>query len=179
MLTIELPQLEVFDNQTMEFITYPPAKLLLEHSLRSISKWEGKWHTPFPLGETMTNEEFLDYVRCMTTNPQKDMTVYFRIGQKEAKEIIDYMQDSHTAKTFYDKPKPRIRIKQTAEDYYRAMAYYGIPFECENWHFGRLTALLKTCESNGGSGEKMTYREQQAYYRQINDMRRKKLGTKG
>ena len=52
MLTIdlperEIPQVELFNNETNEFITYPavhvPAiHLKLEHSLKSISKWESK-----------------------------------------------------------------------------------------------------------------------------------------
>lgn len=182
-LTIDLPGLEIYLPKTKEFKTLPPARLLLEHSLRSISKWEEKNHKPFFAHQTeMSLEEFMDYVVCMTTNPQKDPDVYQRLGEKDVLTILKYMGDPRTAKKFPPQQKKSGPIvEQTSEDYYCAMAYYGIPFECANWHFNRLSALLKTCERNnssGGGGKMMTPRETADFYSSLNKMRKAKLGKK-
>lgn len=183
MLTIELPATESFNNRTLEFVQFPAAKLVLEHSLRSISKWEGKHHKSFFDEGRMSGEEFLDYIVCMTVNTPKDPTVYDRLREKDLRSVITYMEDTHTAKTF---PPPKKNhqntVVRTSEDYYSAMAFYGIPFECENWHFGRLEALIQTCgkqQGESGGGKRRSFRETQLYYDQINEARLKKFGTKG
>jgi hypothetical protein len=67
----------------------------------------------------------------------------------------------------------------TVEDFYAAMVHFGIPFECENWHFNRLVALIRACEGTGDSQMFKNYREKQQFYRELNESRRKALGTKG
>ena len=182
MLTIDLPEIEIYLPKTKEFKTLPAARLLLEHSLRSISKWEEKHHKPFlSVQKELSLEEFMDYVVCMTTNPQKDPEVYQRLRESDVMTILQYMRDPHTAKTFPHEGPPRgLIVPQTSEDYYSAMAYYGIPFECANWHFNRLSALIKTCNKNnsGGSGKMMTERETADFYDQLNKMRRARRGKK-
>ncbi len=66
MLEIVIPDRELYDEKNEEFITVKGAKLQLEHSLVSISKWEAKWHVPFFSKENKTREQPLDYVKCMT-----------------------------------------------------------------------------------------------------------------
>ena len=47
MLTIKIKGRELYNSSTREFIQVKDTTLALEHSLVSISKWEGKWHKPF------------------------------------------------------------------------------------------------------------------------------------
>lgn len=75
MLEIKIEGGELYDDNTWEFIQIKPQILKLEHSLLSVSKWESKWHKAL-LEDEKTNEETLDYIRCMTIN-QVDPMVYF------------------------------------------------------------------------------------------------------
>ncbi len=43
MLRLEIQGLDGWDEKKEEFVSTPPATLMLEHSLVSISKWEAKW----------------------------------------------------------------------------------------------------------------------------------------
>ena len=47
MLRIVIPEGQLFDEKTEEFIYTKQQTLQLEHSLVSLSKWESKWHKPF------------------------------------------------------------------------------------------------------------------------------------
>ena len=85
MLTLEVPGLKLFNEQTLKFTIIQAQVLKLEHSLYSIAKWEEKWHIPFiesdnPYLKTKewekTEENMLDYIRCMTINKDVDPNVY-------------------------------------------------------------------------------------------------------
>ena len=66
MLQIVVPiSPEGWDERKQEFVEPEEKILQLEHSLISISKWESKWHKSF-LKSEKTDEEILDYIRCMT-----------------------------------------------------------------------------------------------------------------
>ena len=181
MITIDIPEYESFNPETNEFLYAEAVHLELEHSLAAIAEWEGTWHIPFLNRESISIEELRDYVRCMTLNGPIPSGVYLRLRQADYDKVQAYLADPKSAKVFYDKPqrKKRNQPSQTAEDFYHAMAYYGIPFECEHWNFNRLSALLRVCEKSGGNEPKMTYREQQAFWNQINADRRAKLNSKG
>lgn len=180
MLPISIPARELFNEQTGEFLTIGPYYLELEHSLKSISKWEAKTHKSFFEGNGMSPEDFREYVRCMTLNRVTDPTVYQFLRPIDFKEIGEYMTDTMSAKTFRPKKKKGPHVVMTSETIYSLMIAYGIPFECDKWHFNRLSSLIKTCEQNGmGEGGGMSYSERQRYYNELNDQRRKMLHTKG
>ena len=69
MLTIVVPGVEMFDEQTQEFVTRDDVTLHLEHSLVSLSKWESIHEKAFLGQAEKTTEEVLDYVKCMTLTP--------------------------------------------------------------------------------------------------------------
>lgn len=186
MLTIDIPSARYelpgsWNGKSKKLITVPPIHLELEHSLLSISKWEAKWKIPFVENRAMTTEQFLDYCRCMTINRQKDPNVYKFIRQIDADRIGEYMEDSMTARIQHKSQKPgRSRRIMTSEYFYFLMIQYGIPFECEKWHFNRLIALIDCCQANNSSGEKFgSYRDRQKFYQSLNEQRRKALGSKG
>lgn len=188
----DVPKVEYFDNRTQEFVTieakhYDAMNLILEHSLRSIAKWESRWNVPFVGRETLSGEELLDYIRCMTTNQQKNPNVYDGLTTEDLEIIVDYMRSPQSAWVIR-KPresKRRSKKSETAEMFYYAMIQYGIPMECENWHFNRLMALLDFCDSKGGSSSgaggpvKRSQRELMEMYRAMNERNRKKYNSKG
>ena len=72
MLKITTPDVEFYDEEKNEFSYIKGRTLRLEHSLISISKWESKWCKPFLEKNEKTNEEIIDYIKCMTLNEVPD-----------------------------------------------------------------------------------------------------------
>ncbi len=199
MLTIDLPERDIpgaefFDNRTQTFITIqarhiPAIHLQLEHSLMSIAKWESKWHESFMGKDPLSGEEFLDYIRCMTVNPQKDPDVYQYLTEDAVNQIVEYMNNPYSAweirNSSKDQKKKKRRRHETVESIYYAMIQYGIPESYERWHFNRLQALIDYCSEQGGSTSgaggprKKTEREIMEMYRAMNEKNRKKFKSKG
>ena len=75
MLKLVIPDAELFNEDTQEFITIKHQVLALEHSLVSVSKWESKWRKSFFKSEK-TQEETIDYVRCMTKTQNVNPLIY-------------------------------------------------------------------------------------------------------
>ena len=155
----------------------------------SISKWESKWHEPFLDNNELSGEKMLDYIRCMTINPQKNPKVYELLPEEKVMEIIEYMQDSSSAWVINPKKKGRKTRKSanTVELIYYNMIQLGIPMECEKWHFNRLMALMDFCGEQGASNPgrggggpaKQSRREILEMYRALNEKNRKKYNSKG
>lgn len=188
----DIPPMEFFDNRTQEFITIPAKhlekmNLQLEHSLMSVAKWEGIWHESFTGQKQINGEKLLSYIRCMTVNPQKNPAVYEQLVNEDLAKIVGYMQDPKSAWEIRpQKPGPKKNRKpQTAEEIYWAMVQYGLPWDCEKWHFNRLLALLDYFDYKGGSNpgyggqKKKSEREIMEIYRAMNEKNRKKYNSKG
>lgn len=189
---MDIPRREYFNNVTQEFITVESVHidafhLQLEHSLMSIAKWEAKWHEPFLGKNNLSGKELLDYVRCMTINQQKNPKVYDYLTQEDLLKILEYMQDQNSAWVINPKKKGRKSNKKpdTVEMIYYGMIQYGIPMECEKWHFNRLMALMDYCDCKGGSVSgaggpaKRSQKELMEMYRAMNEKNRKKYNSKG
>ena len=180
MLELYIPGKELFNNDTQEFIQVPGVTLKLEHSLLSISKWESKWKKSYLNAKGLTGEEFISYVKCMTIGNKPSDDVYDNIDRRTAKKIQDYIDDPMTATTFSKgSKKPPGREIITAELVYYWMIEYGIPFECEKWHFNKLITLIRVCAVKGSDGKKMSKKEIMKQNSELNAARRKALGTKG
>lgn len=179
MLTITVPGAEYFNPKTEEFIYTKDQILTLEHSLVSLSKWESKWQIAFLSSEQKTNEQMIDYIRCMTLTQNVNPEVYTRLTEQNIKDINDYIDSPMTATTFSDTNTARSREKITAEIIYYWMIAQNIPFECQKWHLNRLLALIKVCSIKNAPPKKMTRSETINRNRALNEARRKSLGTKG
>ena len=97
MLEITVPEQELFNEATNEFIIIHSQVLKLEHSLVSISKWESKWKIPFLDKGKKTREQTIDYIRCMTITQNVNPMVYMGITNENIKAISDYIDDPMTA----------------------------------------------------------------------------------
>lgn len=184
-LEIRIPDREIWDEKNEIFIQIQGRVIHLEHSLKAIAKWEGKWKKPFLTDQGLKDEMFLDYVRCMTLEDDVDPSCYLGILQKDVSRIRSYMDDSMTATWFKEDKEPKKGKSKmpskviTAEIIYYYMVDLGIPFECENWHINRLMTLVRVCAEKNQPPKKMAKNDVLSQYAALNKARRAKLGTKG
>lgn len=180
MLKITIPTREFFNESTNEFVYTKPQEVTLEHSLISISKWESKWHKPF-LDEknNKTDEEFVDYVRCMSLTNVPD-SAFENLSEKNKVEIMLYIQDSMTATWFseHNNPPPSNKII-TSEVIYSWMIQNEIPFECQKWHLNRLLTLIRVCTLENMPAKKMSPMSVLSQNASLNKMRKAALHTRG
>jgi len=179
MLRIIIPENEYFNNTTQEFINIKETELSLEHSLVSISKWESKWHKPFLSKEEKTNEEMIDYIRCMTITQNVNPMVYSFLSNDNIKSINEYINNPMTATTFSENKKGTNREIITSEIIYYWMVSYQIPFECQRWHINRLLTLIRVCSIKNQPSKKMPMNEIMRSNKNLNQIRKSKLNTRG
>ena len=196
MLTLTIPGSQRWDPNKEEFQYTKPVELRLEHSLVSLAKWEFNWHIPFLSNSgTLTPEQQLDYVRCMTVTQGVDPDVYQRLTKENHRAINQYIDDPATATWFRGEPKPNEpkstqkprpkprarhgRTETTAEVLYCQMFQLGIPKECEKWHLNRLLTLLRVCQEVNMPPKKIPRGEAMAQQRLLNEQRKARLHTKG
>lgn len=179
MLVVVIPEQEFWDEEKEEIIRSKKLTLKLEHSLISISKWEAKWCVPF-FDSEKTDEQVLDYIRCMTLNTDVDPSVYGYLTQSNIKAINDYIAAPMTATIIHSDEKGKKTSEfVTSELIYYWMIAYNIPVEFEKWHLNRLIMLIRVCSEKNKPAKKMGRREIMAQNRALNAARRARLGTKG
>lgn len=193
MLTLHIHTQEGWDENKQQFIPPFDTTISLEHSLVSLSKWESKWHKPFLENNTKsqkTQEEIIDYIKCMTITQNVNPIVYNLLTQEDLKQINDYVGDTMTA-TWFNEYKGKDnkntytpnRETITSELIYYWMIYYDIPFECQKWHLNRLLTLIRICslkeQQNNGKQSKMSKRDILSQNAALNKARRARYSSKG
>lgn len=183
MLTIIIPSCEeeYWDPVKEEFVIRKITKdyeLRLEHSLISLHRWERKWHKPF-LNSEKTEEEAIDYIRCMMLNPKMPEEVFGRLTINDMQKIQDYINDPMTATTFGKSAQRGSRRIVTAELIYCWMISLGIPVEFEKWHLQSLLTLIRVCEEENAPQKKSGQKELINKYAAINAANRRKFNSKG
>lgn len=180
MLRIAIGGTEYYDEQANRIIEIPAKVVCLEHSLRSIAKWESKWNIPFLTNKEKTHEQSIDYFRCMETTGRIDLSFMNFITPEQEKQVSDYINATMTATTINHRgPKKQSREIVTAEIVYFWMIQYGIPSEYDKWHLNRLLTLIEVCSIKSGPQQKMGHKEQMAQQRALNEARRAKYNTRG
>lgn len=182
MLQITIPEKEFFDEKNNIFFTTKQTQIALEHSLVSLSKWESKWKKPFIDNKDLTNEQLIDYIRCMTITQNVDPIVYNGLTRENMEQVKDYISDTMTA-TWFNEDKTKCGKKNTeaitSELIYFWMVSYQIPFECQKWHLNRLLTLIRICNIKNQPPKKYSKKETMSKNAALNAARRKKLGTTG
>ena len=179
-LTISVLGKEFFDQKTNRFITVKSQKLILEHSLLSISKWEMKWHKPYLTKEPKSEEENFDYIRCMCITEPSDLNVFLALTRENIQDIAAYIADPMTATTFHNRDQKPSREIITNELIYFWMANFSIPFDpCQKWHLNRLMTLIEVASIKNQPPKKMSQRDILSQNASLNAIRRAKYGTKG
>lgn len=180
MLQITIPSVELYDEISGEFIYTKEQTLQLEHSLVSLQKWESKWHKPFLTKEAKTDEETIDYIKCMTLTQNVNPVVYNFLTRDNIIQINKYIEDPMTATTFREETSQKgNREVITAEIIYYWMFALNIPFECRKWHLNQLLAQIRTCNIKNAPPKKMSKSEIMRRNAALNEARRKQLNTKG
>ena len=180
MLHLHIPSRELWDEKNQQFLYTKAADIHLEHSLISISNWEMKWHVPY-FDEEKTDEQAIDYVKCMTVERNVDDAVYLGLTMDHINAINEYMMDPMTATTIFEiqKKESPSKKKITSELIYYWMIQFGIPFTCDKWHINRLIMLIRVCSEENKPRKKRSTREIAAEQRALNAARRAKYKTKG
>ena len=181
MLTITVPiSPEGWDEVKQEFVEPKTQTLQLEHSLVSLSKWESKWQKPFYSKKEMSEEETLDYIKCMTLTKNVDPDVYNHLTNENVKDVIDYIGNPMTATTFgKDDKTQNNREVITSELIYYWMSSSNIPFECQKWHLNRLITLIRVCSIKNTPPKKRSKRDIMSRNAALNAARRQKMNTNG
>ena len=181
MLTIKVPiSPEGWDDEKQEFVEPKSQILQLEHSLVSLSKWESKWQKPFYSRKEMSEEETLDYIKCMTLTKNVDPDVYKHLTRDNIKEVMDYISNPMTATTFGKNDKGQNnREIITSELIYYWMIASNIPFECQKWHLNRLITLIRVCSIKNTPPKKRSKRDIMSRNAALNAARRKQFNSNG
>lgn len=182
-ITVTVPAgSEAFDNETNEFYTVSTdIRIVMEHSLISIQQWEQKWHIPFlDRRHERTNEQIIDYLRCMTLSKNVDEKVYYLLPASEVNRIKQYIEDPMTATVITTDSRKKVATEiKTAEVIYSDMILLGIPFECRKWHLNSLLMLINVCAEKQKPPKKMSRSDIYAQNKALNRARRKALHSKG
>lgn len=179
MLQITVPETELYDEVNKEFITVKEHILQLEHSLVSISKWESKWCIPFLDNDGLTDEQTIDYIRCMTLNKNVDPNVYKVLTEENIKDVSNYIGAPMTATTFRNQPHESHHEIVTSELIYYWMIALNIPPEYQKWHIKRLLTLIQVCNIKNSPPKKRSRGQMIEERRALNAARKKQFNTKG
>lgn len=180
MLKLTVPETELFDDRTNEFLMVKETTLQLEHSLVSLSKWETKWQIPFMGKDPKTDEQLIDYIRCMTITQNVDPLVFKVLTADNIRQVDKYVNDPMTATTFHNHTNGQGNKEIfTSELIYYYMVAFNIPFECQKWHLSRLLTLIRICSIKNQPEKKMSKGEIMSRNRALNAARRQQLHTKG
>ena len=180
MLRITIPAAELWDEVNERFIYTNEQTLQLEHSLVSLSKWESKWRKAFLGKQDKTEEEILDYIKCMTITQNVNPEVYTRLTASNYKEINAYIEAPMTATFFSEDSLPKSNHEiVTAELIYYWMIAFNIPVEFQKWHLNKLLTLIRVCSIKNNPPKRRSKREIMKRNAALNAARKKRLNTRG
>ena len=180
MLQITIPAGEQWDEINQVFINTKEQTLQLEHSLVSLSKWESKWCKAFLTKNEKTDEETIDYIKCMTTTQNVDPNVYNCLTKENIEQVKKYIEAPMTATYFSEEHSGKSSREQvTSELIYYWMIALNIPMECQKWHLNRLLTLIRVCNIKNQPPKKMSKRAIMSRNAALNAARRKQLNTRG
>lgn len=175
MLTLAIPEREMWDEVNSSFIRNPALVLHMEHSLSSISKWESIHKKSFLNTREKTRDEQMSYYQCMIMDENVPDDISYAFTNDEINTINSYIEDSHTATFFKDDNKKAVSRKIiTSEVIYYWMVIQQIPFECDKWNFNRLMTLIRVCGEEQKEHPKMNMHDRYAQNNALNKARRAK-----
>ena len=186
MLSITIPDIELFDESTNSFSYVKGQTISLEHSLVSISKWESTWKEPFLSDKQKTREQTLDYIKCMTITQNVNPLLYKNLSKSIIDTVQNYMNDPMTA-TWFNKTPNQQQSKGrviTSELIYYWMIEAGIPMECQKWHINRLMTLIQVCNEERKAADpnnrnKLSARDMARSRSALNAQRKARMHTRG
>lgn len=178
-LVITIPGGPQWDPVNEIFHHPKTATITLLHSLISISLWESRWHEAYLKKTKKTDEQILDYIKCMTITENVDPYIYGNLTNENLKQVANYINDSMTATVINNISNGTSKDVMTSEYMYYLMFKQNIDISCEKWHLNRLIALLKVFELKDSPPKKMSQAEIYARNAEINARNRARFKSKG
>lgn len=180
MLKLIIKGEEFWNAETEEFESSDDVEIELEHSLLSLSKWESKYKKPFLDANNKSRQEIFYYIEAMIISPNYSQELLTMLSKENIDEINAYIESTESATTFGEMPKVKGKGETiTSELIYYWMVAFNIPFETELWHLNRLFSLIRICNIKNSKPRKMSRGELSRQYKDLNEKRKEKLGTKG
>lgn len=181
MIEITVPAQEMYDEIKNEFSNTKECTLKLEHSLVSLHKWEQKWCIPFFSKEAKTDEQTIDYIRCMCITQNVDPKVFYNLSAKNIEDIKNYINAPMTATTFSNTEDNGMYNNQimTAELIYYWMLSFNIPVEFQKWHINSLMTLIRVCGIKNSPKKQMSTDQVLRRNAALNAQRRAAMNSKG
>lgn len=166
MLEIDIVYNETFDESTNKFMS-DRIRVMLEHSLVSMSKWESHWEEPFLGKGDKTSEQTISYVRMMVLNTDLPPEVFQELLNAHLSTITGYIDAKMTATRIYDMKKSSVDSQIiTAELIYYWMISMNVPVEFQHWHLNRLITLIRVINAKNAPKKRMSAEERRALNRQ-------------
>ena len=182
MLTITVLGTESYDEIANLYSTTKDTVLRMEHSLVALSKWESLYKKPYISsikGVKKTPDETLAYIKFMTITQNVSDSVYASLTSENYKVINAYIDDDMTATIIKKTGGGNNRETITSEKIYYWMISFGIPFECQKWHLNRLITLIEVCSLKNKPKGKLSAKQVDQKYTDLNEQNRKKFNSKG
>jgi len=133
-----------------DFIYEETMRATLEHSLKSVFKYEGDFKKPFFKMEG--GSDFINYINCMTISKSNNFDA-FKLSYSNINKIKKYIEEPQGT-TYFNSfeaslKEPTAPRKQaiTSEMVYAMMIRFKIPMEFEKWNLSRLFNLIRICSS--------------------------------
>lgn len=176
MLELDVVMDELYDETTSKFVTTNSVKVILEHSLLSVSKWESFWEIPFLGKKEKTREQSISYVRFMVINDDFPPGVFERLIEAHLDDVNKYVSAEMTATKLHNDPNAsQSRDIVTSELIYYWMISMNIPVEFEHWHLNRLLTLIRVINLKNQPKKKMSNTDR----RNLNRQRLSRHNTRG
>ena len=116
----------------------------------------------------------------MTITQNVDPDVFNYLSEENLQEINKYIESPMTATYFINESRSGTSREQvTSELIYYWMISLNIPFECQKWHLNRLLTLMRVCDIKNRPAKKMSRKEIMSRNAMLNEVRRKKMNSKG
>lgn len=181
MLTINIPEHEMFDEANDKFLVAPAAVLRLEHSLVSLTQWESKWEKPFLSHTAHSYEETRDYISAMSVTGEISLDLIDRLTQDQFDEINKYIEAKMTATWFKELPGSSRRNSETITN--EIIRYWmialNIPLEYETRHLSQLFTLVRVVNEKNKPAKKQSRSTTIEQHRALNEARRAQYANKG
>jgi hypothetical protein len=176
MFEIDVKMQESYDEINNKFVTTEQTRVVIEHSLASVSKWESRWEKAFLTDKQKTSEETLSYIELMVRGDKLAPEVFYNLVKHHNDEINNYIASNHTA-TRLPAPEKSFGYQETvtAELIYYWMLTLNIPVEYQHWHLNKLMVLIRVTSLKNTPKKKMSLAER----RDLNRQRLARLGTQG
>lgn len=158
---------------------YEPAKLYLEHSLVSVSKWEAFYEKAFYAEKEKTSEESLMYISLMVLNKTPPEDFLNRLTQSDFTQIMEYINKRQSATWFREAVQENSREVTTAELIYHWMIELEVPTEFQYWPINRLFIFIKVRSIKKTKEKPMSAEQRRQEYQRLNALRRQQTGSAG